>query len=78
LIKENPALKENWHFCAAKQVKKFDEIDMFNCKNLIDCLILMANSTKLLKRMHAEDVESLMPLVWLPDTDEWEDTRLRI
>ena len=51
---------------------------MENCKNLIDAVILLANSLPLLKRMHEMDVESILPLIRLPKTPEYEDTNLRI
>jgi len=51
---------------------------MINSKNLIDCLILMANSLPLLKRMHEENVEALMPKVLLPPGPDWENTRDKI
>ena len=38
----------------------------------------MANSTPLLKRMHEQDVDSLMPKIRLPDGADWEDTKLRV
>jgi hypothetical protein len=51
---------------------------MENSKNLIDALILLANSLPLLKRMHVMDVESILPLIRLPNTPQYEDTSLRI
>jgi hypothetical protein len=51
---------------------------MQNSQHLIDALILLANSLPLLKRMHEMDVESILPLIRLPSTPEFEDTRLRM
>ena len=38
----------------------------------------MAKSVPLLKRMHEENVEALIPKVILPDGPEWEETKDRI
>ena len=45
---------------------------------LIDGLILLANNVPLLKRMHEIEVETILPLVRLPQTPEFEDTNLRV
>ena len=51
---------------------------MHNSQNLIDALILLANSLPLLKRMHEMDVESILPLIRLPNDPSFEDTHLRM
>ena len=71
-------LPESWQFCGAKAPKAEEAIDMDNCKNLIDTLILLANSLPLLKRMHEMNVECILPLIRLPKTPEYEDTNLRV
>lgn len=45
-------LPENWKLWKAKAGKEKDEISMPNTKCLVDCLVLLANSDKLLDLMH--------------------------
>jgi len=72
-------LPDTWKQYASKQVKTGEEVDMNNTANMIDCLVLLANSDKLLARMHQIDVDSLIPLIRLPDEGEyWEEVKLRV
>lgn len=54
------------------------DIDMSNTMYMIEALVLLANSTPLLKRMHQMDLQSLLPLIKLPSDKDWEDVQLRL
>ena len=72
-------LPESWATWKAKMPKSDPaDIDMHNTTSMIDGLILLANSTRLLKRMHEIDLQGLLPVIKLPDGQEWEDARLRV
>ena len=71
-------LPDDWKLFGAKQVKAEEEIDMQNTATLIDALVLLANSEKLLKRMLDINVDAVLERIVLPQTPEWEDTRDRI
>jgi len=72
-------LPESWATWKAKTPKSdLADIDMPNTAAMVDALVLLANSTRLLKRMHEIDVQSLLPVIRLPQTPEWEDAQLRL
>ena len=49
-------LPQNWLQWKAREKKMEDEIDLANSSSMIDCLVLLANSDKLLQRMHEIDL----------------------
>lgn len=51
---------------------------MHNCASLIDSLVLLTNSDKLLKRMLEIGVDKVLKKVRLPGDADWEDVRLRV
>lgn len=71
-------LPESWHFCAAKAAKPEDQINHKHVAAMIDSLLLLTNTDKLLERMHEIDIEALLPKIRLPQTPEWEAHRARL
>lgn len=69
-------LPDSWKFCQAKKSKEKSEIDMENSSCMIDCLVLLANSDKLLERMHEINMEAILKQLYI--TEEFEDTKDRI
>ena len=51
---------------------------MQNSKHLVECLVNLSNSIPLLKRMHEEKMELLLPKILLPETEDFEDTKDRL
>ena len=67
-------LPESWKMFASKHAS---EVDVQNSINMIDALVLLANSDKLLSLMHKIELESLLPLIKLPPSVD-EDISIRI
>ena len=49
---------------------------MDNSTNMVDCLVLLANSDKLLARMHEIDMEAIISLLKI--SDDFPDTQVRV
>lgn len=45
---------------------------------MIDCLVLLANTDKLLARLKSLDLDGLIKLVRLPKSEEWTDINDRL
>ena len=71
-------LPDKWKQWKAKQAKSENTIDYENSMALIDSLILMANSDKLIERMYDMDLQSLLSKVRFPTSPEWEENLLRV
>lgn len=71
-------LPETWKAWKAKQAKTLEQIKHENTKSLIDCLVLLANSEKLLMLMHEMDLQGLLAKVLVPNTKEYEDVSTRV
>mmetsp|Transcript_3751 Transcript_3751/g.6396 ORF Transcript_3751/g.6396 Transcript_3751/m.6396 type:complete len:222 (+) Transcript_3751:489-1154(+) len=71
-------LPDAWKIWKAKQVKSESDIDYHNTAHMIDALVLLTNSDKLLRRMHEIDVNSVLTQIRFPQEPQWEDVTLRI
>lgn len=71
-------MPDKWEFCKAKQAKSENGINYENSMAMIDSLILLANSDKLIERMYDMDLQALLVKVKLPNTPDWEENQLRL
>mmetsp|Transcript_42332 Transcript_42332/g.64943 ORF Transcript_42332/g.64943 Transcript_42332/m.64943 type:complete len:232 (+) Transcript_42332:436-1131(+) len=71
-------LPDTWKQYGAKVPKSMEEISMPNCASMVDSLVLLGNSDKLILRMHEIDIDSLLPLIKFAEGPEYEDVKLRL
>ena len=72
----NEVLTKEWHLYASKD--KREDVSSENTMSLIDGLVLLANSDKLLERMQKMDIQCVLSQLKMPKEKEWEDACVRL
>ena len=72
----NEVLPKEWHLYASKD--KREDVSSENTMSLIDGLVLLANSDKLLERMQKMDIQCVLSQLKMPKEKEWEDACVRL